>query len=170
LDSIEEVDLSTANFGADRGTGLSVFNVTTKSGTNQFHGSVYEDVENDIFSSHNFFDQPGTPKPAFRWNEYGFNLGGPILKNKLFFFTDFQVNPTSTPSTNFYSYPTDKMRGGDFSQFCQPGFDVNGICTDPSGQLYDPATYDPSTGTRQPFLGNIIPLNRLDPVAGAILT
>jgi len=169
LDSIEEVDLSTANFGADRGTGLSVFNVTTKSGTNQFHGGVYEYVENDIFSSHNFFDQPGTPKPAFHWNEYGFNLGGPILKNKLFFFTDFQVNPTSTPSTNFYSYPTDKMRGGDFSQFCQPGF-VNGICTDPSGQLYDPATYDPATGTRQPFLGNIISMNRLDPVAGAILS
>jgi hypothetical protein len=169
LDSIAEVDLSTANFGADRGTGLSVFNVTTKSGTNQFHGTVFEYVENDIFSSHNYFDQPGTKKPPFHWNEYGFNLGGPILKNKLFFFTDFQVNPTNTPSTSFYSYPTNKMLNGDFSQFCQAGFDANGICTDPTGQLYDPATYDPITGTRQPFVGNIIPAGREDSVAKAIL-
>jgi len=169
LDSIAEVDLSTANFGADRGTGLSVFNVTTESGTNQFHGSVYEYVENDIFSSHNYFDPAGSKKPPFHWNEYGFNFGGPILKNKLFFFTDFQVNPTSTPSTNFYSYPTDKMLTGDFSQFCQAGFDNTGMCTDPTAQLYDPATYDPVTNTRQPFLGNMIPLNRLDSVAGAIL-
>ena len=84
LDSIAEVDLSTANFGADRGTGLSVFNVTTKSGTNQFHGSVFEYVENDIFSSHNFFDQPGTDKPPFHWNEYGFNWWPNFEKQAVF--------------------------------------------------------------------------------------
>jgi Carboxypeptidase regulatory-like domain len=184
LDSIAELDLSTANFGADRGTGLSVFNVTTKSGTNEFHGDVFEYVENDIFSAHNFFDTPGSKIPPLRWNEFGYTLGGPIKKNKLFFFTDFQMNPTTTPSTNFYTYPTNKMLSGDFSQLCttlqnpqgspgagQPATFVGGICTNPAGQLYDPATTATVNGaaTRQPFLGNIIPQDRLDPVAAAIL-
>ncbi len=175
LDTIQEVDLSTANFGADRGTGLSVFNVTTKSGTNQFHGDVFEYVGNDIFDARNYFTDPTQPKPALRWNEFGFTLGGPIKRNKAFFFASFQDNPTSTPSTAFYSYPSKLMRGGNFSELCQTGFDANGICIPaPAGsslialQLYDPATYDLATNTNQPFFGNIIPLSRLDTVAGNI--
>ena len=175
LDTIQEVDLSTANFGADRGTGLSVFNVTTKSGTNQFHGDVFEYVGNDKFDARNYFADPTQPKPAVRWNEFGFTLGGPIKRNKAFFFASFQDNPTSTPSTAFYSYPSKLMRGGNFSELCQTGFDANGLCIPaPAGsslialQLYDPATYDPATNTKQPFPGNIIPLSRLDAVAGNI--
>ncbi len=175
LDTIQEVDLSTANFGADRGTGLSVFNVTTKSGTNQFHGDVFEYVGNDKFDARNYFADPTQPKPALRWNEFGFTLGGPIKHNKAFFFASFQGNPTSTPSTAFYSYPSKLMRGGNFSELCQTGFDANGVCIPaPEGsslialQLYDPATYDLATQTRQPFPGNIIPLSRLDKVAGNI--
>jgi hypothetical protein len=175
LDTIQEVDLSTANFGADRGTGLSVFNVTTKSGTNQFHGDVFEYVGNDKFDARNYFADPTQPKPTVRWNEFGFTLGGPIKRNKAFFFASFQDNPTSTPSTAFYSYPSKLMRGGNFSELCQTGFDANGICIPApqnSGlialQLYDPATYDLATNTRQPFPGNIIPLSRLDAVAGNI--
>ena len=178
LDTIEEVDLSTANFGAERGTGLSVFNVTTKSGTNQFHGKAFEYVENDMFDAINYFADPTQPKPTLRWNEFGFTLGGPIKRNKAFFYGSFQGNPTSTPSTNFYSYPSQAMRGGDFSALCQTSF-VNGICQPaPAGsnltavQLFDPATTvtDPVTqiSTRQPFPNNQIPIGRLDSVAGAI--
>jgi len=176
LDTIEEVDLSTANFGAERGTGLSVFNVTTKSGTNSFHGDVFEYVENNFFDARNFFAPPSQPAPSLRWNEYGFTLGGPIKRNKLFFFGSFQSNPTSSPTTEFFSYPTAQMRTGNFSQLCQSGFGANGVCnpssTALSVQLYDPATtvVDPTTGiaTRQPFPGNIIPEGRIDSVAAAI--
>lgn len=176
LDTIEELDLSTANFGAERGTGLSVFNVTTKSGTNAFHGDVFEYVENNYFDARNFFAPSSQPAPALRWNEYGFTLGGPIKRNKLFFFGSFQANPTSSPTTEFFSYPTAKMRTGDFSELCQSGFGANGVCnpssTALSVQLYDPATtvVDPTTGiaSRQPFPGNIIPEGRIDPVAAAI--
>lgn len=166
LDTIEEVDLSEANFGADRGTGLSVFNVTTKSGTNEFHGKVYEYVENDIFNAVNYFAQT---KPALRWNEYGVAVGGPIKRHKAFFYGSFQNNPTSSPSTGFYSYPGSAMLGGDFSALCTGGFDTSGICTD-GVQLYDPAT-TVAVGdnyVRQPFQGNIIPSGRLDSVAKAI--
>jgi len=175
LDTIQELDLSTANFGAERGSGLSVFNVTTKSGTNRFHGNAFEYVGNDKFDARNYFADPTQPKPALRWNEFGFTIGGPIKRNKAFFFGSFQDNPASTPSTAFYSYPSSKMRTGDFSELCQTGFDANGLCIPaPQGstltavQLYDPATYNPTTNTNQPFPGNIIPLSRLDKVAGAI--
>ena len=178
IDTIQEVDLSTANFGAERGTGLSVFNVTTKSGTNQFHGNAFEYVENDLFDARNYFADPTQPKPTLRWNEFGFTLGGPIKHNKAFFFASFQDNPTSSPSTSFYSYPTAKMHSGDFSELCQTGFDSNGVCIPaPAGssltavQLYDPATTVTDANgnsVRQPFRGNIIPLSRLDPVAKAI--
>jgi hypothetical protein len=179
LDTIEEVDLSTANFGAERGTGLSVFNVTTKSGTNKFHGKVFEYVENDKFDAENYFQDPTQTKPALRWNEFGFTLGGPIKRNKAFFYGSFQGNPTSSPSNTYYSYPSKDMRGGNFSALCQTGFDTNGVCIPaPPGssltavQLYDPATTvtDPETqiSTRLPFQNNQIPIGRLDSVAKAI--
>jgi hypothetical protein len=91
LESIEEVSLNTANFGAEHGNGLSVFNVITKSGTNRFHGSVYEYNQNEFFNARNAFVQG--PKPTQRWNEYGFNLGGPIKRNKAFFFVNYERNP-----------------------------------------------------------------------------
>jgi hypothetical protein len=73
LEAIAEVNLSTSNFGAEYGQGLSVFNVITKSGTNQFHGSAFEFIQNDVFNARNFFS-PSVP--PIRWNQYGGTIGG----------------------------------------------------------------------------------------------
>ena len=178
LDAIEEVDANTANFGADHGSGLSVFNVITKSGTNNFHGSVYEYIENDFFNAANKFTQGR--KPPVRWNEYGLTLGGPIKKNKAFFFFTYQRNPRNTFYPAPTQFPTAAYRNGDFSTLLGgPAFttDNNGNqipvmnpCTGQQalvGQIYDPATTQMVKGKtcRLPFTGNLIPSNRFDPVA-----
>ena len=183
-ETIQEVSLSTANFGAEHGNGLSVFNVITKSGTNQFHGSVYEYIENDALNAENRFAAPPPfNKPATRWNEYGFNVGGPIKKNKLFFFFSYERNPNHSFGPDFRSYPTAAYRQGDFSSLLGPGaVDGEGSpiinpCTGKQvlqGQIYDPLTTQTVTWNgqpvvcRMPFAGNIIDPSRFDPAALAI--
>ena len=174
LETIEELDFNTANFGADHGNGLSVFNVTTKSGTNRFHGDVFEFVENDKLNARNFFDE-AIPNYPLRWNEYGFNLGGPIKKDKLFFFGSFQNNPNISNSPSYYTFPTDDIKNGNFSAFLGgPVLDNNGNpvispCTNQpilQGQLYDPSTTTTVNGNvcRSPIPGNII-TGQMDKVA-----
>jgi hypothetical protein len=183
-ETIEEVSLITANFGAEHGNGLSVFNVITKSGTNQFHGSVYEYIENDVFNAENKFAQPAPfNKPAQRWNEYGFNLGGPIKKNKAFFFFSYERNPNHSFGPDIRSYPTADYRQGNFSSLLgSPAVDGAGNpilnpCTGQQvlqGQIYDPLTTQTVTWNgqpvvcRMPFAGNIINPSRFDPAAVAI--
>ncbi len=151
LDAISELNFNTSNFGAEYGSGVAVFNVITKSGTNAFHGSLYEFVQNDKFEARNFFAEKVTP---LRWNQYGGSIGGPIKHDKLFFFFSYQRNPINSFSPTFYTFPTLAMRGGDFSA---PGL---------------PTIYDPTSGTgqsaRTAFTGNQIPSNRIDPVAQKI--
>ena len=85
VDAIGEVNVQTANFGAEYGNGVAAFNVLLKSGTNRFHGSAFEFIENDAFNARNYFNPaPGTVAPL-RWNEFGGSIGGPIIKDKLFF-------------------------------------------------------------------------------------
>ncbi len=112
IDTIAEVDMSTSNFSAEYGNGVAVFNAITKSGTNQFHGSVYEFVQNDKLEARNFFAPTITP---LRWNEYGGTIGGPIVHNKAFFFFGFQSNPNNSVSPGYYTFPTAAMKAGDFS-------------------------------------------------------
>jgi len=187
-ETIQEVSLSTANFGAEHGNGLSVFNVITKSGTNQFHGSVYEYIENDAVNAMNKFALPPPfDKPAVRWNEYGFNLGGPIKKDKAFFFFSYERNPIHSFGPDYRSYPTTGpqpngglgFREGDFSSLLgDPAFRGDGSpiinpCTGEQvlqGQIYDPLTTR-MVGEqicRDPFPGNIIPQDRFDPAAAQI--
>ena len=181
MESIEEVSANTSNFGAEHGSGFSVFNVITKSGTNILHGAVYEYIENDFFDALNKFAQTKPPK---RWNEYGFNIGGPIKKNKAFFFVGYQRNPSNTFGPDYVTYPTTGPNGftsGDFSALLGgPAVDGSGnAIIDPctgqqaiTGQIFDPATTFTPTGTtltcRLPFAGNIIPQNRFDKVALAV--
>ena len=183
LDDIAEVDMSTSNFSAEYGSGVAVFNVITKSGTNQFHGSLYEFAQNDAFEARNYFATSVTP---LRWNMYGGTIGGPIRPNKAFFFFSFQTNPVISYSPTFYTFPTPAMKGvgtpngnADFSALLGgPEVDSNGNpvinpCNGQQeilGQIYDPATTQTVNGQpcRQPFAGNIIPANRIDPVAKAI--
>jgi len=173
IEDIEEVKLDTANFGAEHGSGLSSFNVITKSGTNTFRGSVYEYIENDAANALNRFALSKTP---LRWNEYGFTLGGPIRRNRAFFFVGYQRNPVNAASPTYASFPTDAYRNGDFSALLgAPAVDNYGNailnpCTGTqvmSGQIYDPATTQVVNGQtcRMPFEGNIIPATRFDAVA-----
>lgn len=151
LDAIAELNFNTSNFAAEYGSGVAVFNVITKSGTNAFHGSLYEFVQNDVFEARNFFAEKVTP---LRWNQYGGSVGGPIKRDKLFFFFSYQRNPFSSYSPTFYTFPTAAMRNGDFS--------ASGL----------PAIYDPASGTgsnaRTAFAGNQIPTPRIDPIAQKI--
>src|SRR5580692_2714104 len=114
VDAIGEVSVNSANAPPQYGGGLTSVNVITKRGTNQWHGSGYEYIQNTAFNSRNFFDPAPDVKSVEHWNTYGGSLGGPIIKNKLFFFFLYQRNPSSTPTSGLYSYPTAAMQAGDF--------------------------------------------------------
>jgi hypothetical protein len=128
-EAIAEFKLETSNYSAEIGRGhAAVFNATTKSGTNSFHGSVWEYVRNTAFDSKVWNQAPGTPVGNFHLNQFGAAIGGPIIKNHLFYFGDVQnaryVNG-ATPST--LSVPTARMRRGDFSELLNPTWG-NGTC------------------------------------------
>ena len=124
LDSIAEVQVITSNFDAQYGNGASVFNVITKNGTNQWHGTLHEYFQNNDLEARNYFaSNAGT----LRWNMFGGTLGGPIKRDKLFFFYSYQRAPTSSPDQGFFTFPTDAAKAGNFSN---PNFPT----------IYDPAT------------------------------
>lgn len=159
IDGIQEFKVQTNAYSAEYGRALgAVVNVTTKSGTNGLHGSAFEFVRNEKLDAKNFFATPG-PKPAFKRNQYGFSIGGPVIvpkvvdgRNKLFFFTDYEGTKIRQTSTNVSTIPTLAERKGDFSE------------------LYaqrNVAVLDPVTGS--PFSGNVIPSSRLDPLAQKLL-
>jgi Carboxypeptidase regulatory-like domain len=154
LEAIAEADFETSNFGAEYGNGTSVFNIITKSGTNQFHGSLFEFVQNDVFEARNYFTPSVIP---LRWNQFGGTVGGPIKRNKAFFFFSVERNPTNSYSYKYYTFPTNAMRGGDFSA---PGLPT----------VYDPNSLRMAGGveTRSPFAGNQMPSSQIDPVAAKI--
>lgn len=137
IDSIAEVSVNSSNAPAQYGNGLTAINVITKSGTNQWHGSAYEFIQNTAFNARGFYNQTG-PKSVEHWNNYGGSIGGPIKKNKLFFFFNYQRNPSSTPTAGLYSYPTAAMEGGNF--YGIPG-STNPAFFSPSGSLL--GTQDP---------------------------
>jgi hypothetical protein len=153
LEAIAEVNVVLNNFNAEYGNGSSSFNVITKGGTNRFHGSLFEYVQNDAFEARNFFAES---KPPLRWNQWGGTVGGPIKKNKLFFFYSFQRNPQNTSGPGFATFPTQAMRQGDFSGL-PTVYDPNSLTQGPDG-----------TWTRTALPGNQAPANSIDPVAAAI--
>ena len=112
-DATSEVSVDSGNSPAEYGNGLTSINVITKSGTNQFHGSVYEYDQNTEFNARGFYNHTG-PKAVEHWNDYGGTVGGPVIKNKLFFFFSYQRNPSAAPTGGLYSYPTAAMEAGDF--------------------------------------------------------
>jgi Carboxypeptidase regulatory-like domain len=191
-DAIEEFNLITNNAPAEFGNFEGgIVNATIKSGTNQFHGDVWEFFRNDVLNAHNWADGFGPngtilPKQKTRWNMFGATFGGAIIKNRLFFFADYQGQrfdiPASTGTKTVFSLAE---RGGDFGGICTKGFDGSGICLDRATvnnvqvvthQLYNPcvsfaAPCTPSSTpatTRQPFPNNRIPAAMLSPVASAL--
>jgi hypothetical protein len=169
-EAIEEFKVEQTNFSAEYGfSGASVVNMITRSGTNQFHGSAYEFFRDNTLNANNWFaDRAMQPLTPGHRNNYGFTIGGPIVKNKTFFFFDYDRLRSSGQSTAQFGVPTDLMRTGDFSEVCaaqQGTFDSNGLCSVAAGQLFDPyqRTYDSNVGAAIANNANtFIPYNRLN--------
>jgi hypothetical protein len=145
VDSIQEFRVETNSMSAEWGkSGGGVIIVVTKSGTNNFHGSVYEYLRNEKLDARNYFEDPTKPKNPFKYNEFGGTIGGPIIKDKLFFFTDYRGirRHGSVPSAG-NRVPDAAFRSGDLSALCSAGFDGSGNCLDPAGQIYYPGTTTP---------------------------
>jgi len=142
-EAVEEFKVQQTNFSAEYGfSGASVVNMITRSGSNKFHGSVYEFFRDDSLDANDWFaNRNGDPIPPLRRNNYGFTFGGPIIKNKTFFFVDYDGLRNSGLSTATAAVPTDLMRAGDFGEVCaaQGGeFDDSGLCSAAAGQIWDP--------------------------------
>ena len=137
VDAVQEFKLQT-NFSADVAgyTGNSVINLVVRSGTNQFHGDAWEFLRNDKLAANNWFNNLyGNPRSPLRYNQFGGTVGGPVVKNKTFFFFDYEGYRIKSPSATTVGVPSAAERTGDFGEICGPGFDGNGMCKDPEGQL-----------------------------------
>src|SRR5256885_11703543 len=116
VEALEEFKVQTNAYSAEFGRGNgAIINATIKSGTNQFHGSVYEFLRNEKFDGKNFFDVPATPIATYKPNQFGFTFGGPIARNRTFFFVDYEGLRIRQAQTLTSTVPTDAQRSGDFS-------------------------------------------------------
>jgi hypothetical protein len=163
LETVSEVKISDSAFSAEYGIGGATFNQISKGGTNRFHGAAYNFFQNDALNAADYAFGAKTTVGRVRYNNFGFSVGGPILKDKIFFYFNYDktINPGSA-STGFENVPTKAMIGGDFT----------GLPT-----IYDPTTQTvDASGTvhRKSFLEetgkNAIPASKIDPVAAAIST
>src|SRR5207249_4830913 len=152
-------------FSAEFGfTGATVVNVLTRSGTNQFHGTLYEFVRNEKFDANDWFSNlNGDPRAPLRRNDFGGTIGGPIWKNKTFFFFDYEGTRTRSFASAAAGVPTNLEKGGDFGELCTlsgASFDSGGNCSDPAFQLWDPfsGTFDSNLGSVR---SAAIPFNNL---------
>ena len=151
VDALDEFKVQTSTYSSEFGHSLGgVVNLQIKSGANVNHGSGFEFLRNSAFDANNYFNKlAGHDKPAFSQHQFGGTDGGSIVKDKTFFFFDYQGYRVSQGQTFLSTVPSMKMRSGDFSE-------LNRV-------IYDPITH-------QPFAGNLIPQNRWDPAAKNILS
>ncbi len=163
VDAIQEFNEITLTAPAEFGNYMGgIISATIRSGTNQFHGSAYEFFRNDVLNANDWASNwKGAARSAVRWNNFGGTGGGPIKRDKLFFFADYQGSrldtPTSIQTTTVF---TTAERQGDFSQLLTQAKPV---------QLYNPFSVS-SSGSRAPFAGNIIPKSLFSPAAQNILS
>lgn len=150
-ETIDNVNIATNNFGAEQGmAGGAAINVLTKSGSNEFHGTAFAYHENSAWGARNFFFQ-GNRTPKNLVTIPGFTLGGPILKNKLFFFTGWEGLRERVNRSRIQTVAPADMRRGDFSAYNFP--------------IYDPSTGTADGRNRTPFAGNLLPASRLSPIS-----
>lgn len=163
-DAVQEFKVQTNSLPAEFGhTSGGIINLTTKSGTNGFHGSVFEFLRNDIFDASTFFNNSkGVAKPPLRQSQFGWTFGGPILKDKLFFFSSYEGYRQRKGQSVLFTVPTAEQRSGDFSRTL--------AATGAIIPVYDATTtrVDPSTNAnvRDAFPGNIIPRDWIQPRRG----
>ena len=164
VDSIQEYRVMTSNYSAEYGNAAgSLTQVATKLGTNELHGDVWEFVRNTAFNANNFFNNYNdVARPAFHRNQFGFTLGGPIRRNRTFFFTDYEGTHAAQPVTSTSTIPTpaqvQMIETGNFASF--------------PATIYNPYNVVTvgSTSQRVAFTGNQIPSQYLDPVAAKIVS
>jgi hypothetical protein len=194
VDAIQEFKVETNDYSAETGRAAgAVLNATIKSGTNQFHGSAWEFLRNDIFDAANFFENAGgIPKGEYRQNQFGVTIGGPIRRGKTFFFADYEGTRIRQALTSTNTVPTALERSTGYQNLSELLTQGGTYAPDALGrtfalgQVFDPSTTravtcgvaDPVTNitvpctgvpagsqlgfVREPFVGNMIPANRLD--------
>jgi hypothetical protein len=154
-ETVDVVNVTTSAADADQGlAGSSSITVVTKSGTNEVHGSAFEFHNDQALNARNFFLQPDQAKPTAIYNNWGGTVGGPIVKNKLFYFGSFDATNQKISGNGLYTVPTADQRAGNFS-------------------AYGTAIYDPTTGNadgtgRIPFTNGIIPTSQITPQAAKL--
>jgi hypothetical protein len=189
-DALSNFNVITSNAPADYGNYIGgVIVETIKSGTNQFHGNLFEFVRNTDLDANTWQDKANAflvipsvtsttlPRPVLQWNEFGGTIGGPIIRDKLFFFADQQTELNNTPRTaQTNTVLPSAFLTGDLSALCtsQGANFVGGICSNPAYQLYSPvylsgplAGQPAPVNARQPFANNQVPIN--SKVAGALV-
>lgn len=153
IDAIQEFKMETHNYGAEFGRGGgAIVQVTTKSGTNDYHGTLFEFLRNDKLDANDFFNS-GRPRPPYRQNQFGATFGGPLVKDRMFYFGSYEGTRIREKLTRLNIIPTPAQVGGDFS----------GVA-----RIFDPATQQ-ADGTRTRFANDRIPADRLDPVAARMI-
>jgi hypothetical protein len=164
-EAVQEMKISTNSYDAQYGrTAGGVVNMSLKSGTNNFHGVVYDFMRRKALAANSFLlNSRNSPKTDQYIDQYGFSVDGPVWKNKTFFLFTGEKYREGTPAPLFSTVPTPEFKNGDFSNL-----------VDASGRLitiYDPATGRDVNGvwTRDPFPGNRIPVNRINPTARAMM-
>ena len=170
VDATQEFRVVTNGFDAQYGhNGSGLVSVTTKSGTNEFHGSLYEFLQNDRLNANNFFsNRSGARRPPRRFNQFGGSLGGPVIlpgllhgRDKVFFFFSYEGIRNAQPAATFATVPTPAMRNGDFSEILARNvtiYDPFALRQDPGGAL-----------VRTPFPNNRMPADRINPIARNML-
>ena len=153
IDAIQEFKIQKTLYPVEFGGKASaLINVVTKSGTNAFDGGAVEFVRNDALDARNYFDNPLRPVPPLRQHQFGGHVGGPVRRDRTFFFVDFEGHRMDRSATQTFSVPTQAMRTGDLAglpPLCDPLTRTDAGCT--------------------AFAGNQIPIGRIDPVAAAML-
>jgi len=159
VDSIQEFKVQTSSAPAAFGGGQGIINVIYKSGTNELHGTAYEFLRNSAFDAKNFFDSATAPRPPFKLNQFGFNVGGPVVlprifngKDRLFFFGDYEGKRVRQAQTFLSSVPIAPFRRGDFS-----------------GMVPRIVVMDPRNTPRTPLPGNIMPAGTIDPTSAKMV-
>jgi hypothetical protein len=170
IDALQEMKVQTGVYPAEYGYNATQVNVVTKSGTNQYHGALFDFVRNNYADARGYYYFPGTPPAVlpYKYNDYGFVLGGPLSipklfngKDRLFFMVNDEWYSQITFSSSGQTLPTQAELGGDFSNYTGKGSTVIPI--------YDPATGNPDGTGRTQFPGNVIPADRIDPTTQKFL-
>jgi hypothetical protein len=164
VDAMQEFRVIANTYSAEYGHSTGgIVTMATRSGTNEYHGSLFESLQNDVFNARNFFSANRSP---VRLNQYGASFGGPIQKDKTHFFVTWERTGQLTNFDTTSTVPTVLNRQGDFSDLRSTAGRLIAI--------YDPSTGSTATGSmatgRQPFPGNVIPLQQRDPVAVAAMS